>query len=783
MAELPAAAPAGAAASEHDVLLATKLHVPRLQPGFVGRARLVAALEAGLAARLVVICAPAGAGKTALLADWARTGRRPVAWLSLDEADNDPARFWRHTVAALGRVRPPIAERVAPLLGLPAPPSFDGLVTAVINELAAQADEEEVLLVLDDYHLIDAQPVHTSLTFLLEHLPPGLHLVLASRIDPPLPLARLRAGRQLAELRAQDLRFTADEAAALLREAVGADLPGAEVAALTARAEGWAAGLQLAALSLRGQADTAGFVAAFSGSHRFVLDYLTEEVLGQQSEPVRRFLLETSVLDQLSGALCDAVTGRADSQAMLEAIERANLFLVPLDEVRGWWRYHQLFADLLRARLQQEQPGKLTGLHRAAAEWCDAHGLVDETIRHALAIGDTAWAARLIERHYDTLFRRVEGATVDRWVKALPEELLRSRPRLLLAQAVGTLMTGHVDHVDPLIAAAERALEAGGDDSFEPSVGRSASLFANLPACIALVRAHLAHWRGDAAGMDTFTRQARAHLSEDDRALRLIADWDLAMADWVRGRLAEAEDRLVKVVAEQQAAGERYLAVRPACDLGQVRQARGRLDMALSAYQHGLLIAAGAGRPLPPAGVALVGMAEVFYKRDDLSAAAQYATKGVALCRQLAYTQPLATGLATLAWIRHAQGSQNEALQLIEEAEQAGPDPDLGRFFYPVPAWRARLLLALGDAEAAARWASEQGLGPDDEPDYAQEREYLVLARVLLAQGRPGPRWHSWAECSRQHPPKPARAALSRSKRCRRSRSLTPATKTPRSTP
>ena len=737
MAELPAAAPAGAAVSERDVLLATKLYVPQPQPGFVSRARLVTALEGGLAARLVLICAPAGAGKTALLADWARSGRRPVAWLSLDEADNDPARFWRHTVAALGRVRPEIAERVAPLLGPPGPPSFEGLVTALINELAAQAGDEEVLLVLDDYHLIDAQPVHASLTFLLEHLPVGLHLVLASRIDPPLLLARLRAGRQLAELRAQDLRFTADEAATMLREAIGADLPGAEVAALTARAEGWAAGLHLAALSLRGQADTAGFVAAFNGSHRFVLDYLTEEVLRQQSEPVRRFLLETSVLDQLSGALCDAVTGRADSQAMLEAIERANLFLMPLDEVRGWWRYHQLFADLLRARLQQEQPGRLAGLHRAAAEWCDAHGLVDETIRHALAAGDAAWAARLIERHYDTLFRRVEGATVDRWVKALPEELLRSRPRLLLAQAVGTLMAGHVDHVDPLIAAAERALEAGGDDSFEPSVGRSASLFANLPACIALVRAHLAHRRGDAAGMDTFTRQARAHLSEDDRALGLIADWDLAMADWVRGRLAEAEDRLVKVVAEQQAAGERYLAVRPACDLGQVRQARGRLDTALSAYQHGLQIAVGAGRPLPPAGVALVGMAEVFYERDDLSAAAQHATEGVALCRQLAYTQPLATGLATLAWIRHAQGSQNEALQLIEEAGQAGPDPELGRFFYPVSARRARLLLALGNAEAAARWASERGLGPDDEPDYAQEREYLVLARVLLAQDRP----------------------------------------------
>ena len=313
MAELPAVTQGWVAASERDVLLATKLHVPQPQRGSVGRARLVAALEGGLADRLILVCAPAGAGKTVLLADWARSSRRPVAWLSLDEADNDPARFWRHMVAALDRARPGVAERVAPLFGPPAPSSFDGLVTAVINELAAQADDKEVMLILDDYHLIDAQPVHESLAFLLEHLPRGLHLVLASRIDPPLPLARLRAGRQLAELRAPDLRFTADEAAALLREAIGADLPAAEVAALTARTEGWAAGLQLAALSLRGQADTAGFVAAFSGSHRFVLDYLTQEVLGQQSGAVRRFLLETSVLERLSGELCDAVTeiGRA----------------------------------------------------------------------------------------------------------------------------------------------------------------------------------------------------------------------------------------------------------------------------------------------------------------------------------------------------------------------------------------------------------------------------------------------------------------------------------------
>jgi LuxR family maltose regulon positive regulatory protein len=446
VAELPATTPVGVAASREDALLATKLHVPGPQPGIVARPRLLERLEEGLARGLLLVCAPAGSGKTSLLADWARRGQRPVAWLSLDQGDNDPARFWRHVIAALDRAHPGIAEQVAPLLGPPPPRSFEGLVTALINELAGQPGE--VLLVLDDYHLIDAQPVHASLGFLLEHRPPGLRLTLTSRADPPLGLARLRGRGQLAELRGADLRFTAEEAAALLREAIGSDLPEAALTVLAARTEGWAAGLQLAGLSLRGQADVAGFVESFSGSHRFVLDYLAEEVLERQPEQVRAFLLETSVLERLSGPLCDAVTGRTDGQAMLEAIERASLFLVPLDEVRGWWRYHQLFADLLRARLQQQQPERVPGLHRNAAVWCEAQGLADEAVHHALAAGDATWAARLAERHADELLLRSEGATVQRWLAALPAELVGARPRLLLAQARLALLNGRVEGVD-----------------------------------------------------------------------------------------------------------------------------------------------------------------------------------------------------------------------------------------------------------------------------------------------------------------------------------------------
>ena len=740
MAELSAAAPAGVAASERDVLLATKLHMPRPRPGFVPRPRLVEALDAGLARRLILVCGPAGSGKTALLADWVRRGGRPVAWLSLDAGDNDPARFWQHAVAALDRARPGIGERVGPLLGPPAPPSFEGLVTALINELAAQPGDGELLLVLDDYHLIDTRQVHDSLVFLLEHLPPGLHLVLASRSDPPLPLARLRAGAQLAELRAGELRFTAEEAAALLREAVDADLPGTAVAALAARTEGWAAGLQLAALSLRGQPDVAGFVAAFSGSHRYVLDYLTGEVLEGQTDRVREFLLETSVLERLSGRLCDAVTGQTDSQAMLEQVERANLFLVPLDEVRGWWRYHQLFADLLRASLKQQQPGRVMELHHNAAAWYEEHGLADDAVRHALAAGDTTWAARLIERHFDETFWPGERATVQRWLAAVPAALAGSRPRLCLVRAILALAGGDAEGAGPPLDAAERAFTDATDEPFEPSAGKAASLLVNVPAGIALGRASLAHLCGDADGTAACASQALAKTDEGEAMLDSTARWLLAMAEWLRGRVAEAERAFAASITGWRAAGERYSAAYGCHHLGQVQRAQGRLGAALGTYQQALEITAAPGQPaMPAAGIAFVGMGEVAYQRNELEAALCQVTEGIERCRQLTYTQPLATGLAALAWIRQASGDPGGAREAIADAERVAPGPDVTSLLNPVPAQRARLLLAQGEVAAAARWVEERGLAPDDEPGYLREPEYLVLTRVLLAQDRPGP--------------------------------------------
>ncbi len=374
------------AASAQDVLLATKLRTPRPRIGSVPRPRLVQRLRAGVERELVLVCAPAGFGKTSLLADWVGTDRRAVAWLSLDEDDNDPVRFWRHVIAALDGVRPGLADRMGALVTGGASTSLDTAVTALVNELAAAS--EDVLLVVDDYHLITAAEVHRSLQFLLDHLPPALHLVLASRSDPPLPLARLRARGQLTEVRSGELRFTPTESAELLRRAIAQDLPDVVVAALGERTEGWAAGLQLAALSLQGRDDISRFVEEFSGSHRFVLDYLTQEVLERQSEELRTFLLETSILERLSGSLCDAVVGCTNSQQTLESVERASLFLIPLDEERHWWRYHNLFADLLRANLRRLYPARVPELHRAAASWYEGHGLPADAIRHALAAGD-----------------------------------------------------------------------------------------------------------------------------------------------------------------------------------------------------------------------------------------------------------------------------------------------------------------------------------------------------------------------------------------------------------
>ena len=730
MAESPVAAP------ERDVLLATKLHMPVSRPGQVLRPRLTARLDEGLLRGVILACAPAGYGKTVLLADWARRGEHPAGWLSLDAGDNDPARFWRHAVAALDRARPGIGERLAPLLGPPAPSSFQGLVTALINELAARPGDGEALLVLDDYHVIGSPQVHESLAFLLEHRPAGMGVLLASRRDPPLALPRLRARGQLTEVREAELRFTPAEAAELLQQAAPA-LPDASVAALAARTEGWAAGLALAALSLRGQADAVAFVAAFTGSHRYILDYLAEEVLEQQDTQLRTFLLETSVLERLSGPLCDAVTGRQGSQALLEEAERAGLFLIPLDEVRGWWRYHHLFAGLLRARLQEEHPGRAAQLHRSAAAWYAGHDLADDAIGHAAAAGEMLWAARIIEQHFDMVFNfRGEAATIHRWLSVLPADLVKSRPRLLLAQALMAATSGHLEVVEPLLDAVECAPPGWADELFEPTADVAASHLINVPALTTLHRGALAQLRGDAEATAAFAAQMLAEIKPAERLLSATAHGFLAVAEWLCGRLTEAERAFASSVTGWRETGQFTLIAWGWYELALIRCAQGRLDAAALTCQQALDSLVTSGRPPPAAGPSYAVPAEIAYQRDDLDVALRHATEAIALCRQFVYTPPLAGGLATLAMIRQATGDPAGALETITKAGQASPGP--AGMLNPVPAMRARVLLAQGDLAAAARFAQENSLGPDDEPDYARESGHLVLARVLLAQDRPG---------------------------------------------
>jgi LuxR family maltose regulon positive regulatory protein len=740
-------ATARAAGVGRDGLLATKLHVPRPRPGFLPRPRLLERLADGAGRELVLVCTPAGFGKTTLLGDWARRSRQPVGWLSLEVGDNDPVRFWRYVVAALDGAGTGLGDQVAPLLAGPQPASLEAVVTAVVNGLAGLPDR--CALVLDDYHVIEAPPIHHSLGFLLERLPAQLQVVLASRVDPPLPLARLRVRGQLTELRARDLRFTQDETAALLREVAGLDLSAASLAALSARTEGWVAGLQLAALSLQRDADPAAFVATFSGSHRFVLDYLTEEVLARQPEELVRFLLETSVLDRLSGPLCDAVTGQTGGQATLEQVERANLFLVPLDETRRWWRYHRLFAELLRARLERAQPDRVAALHRHAVAWLEDHGLVDEAVHHALAAGEADWAARLVEQHTQERFQRGEGATVDRWLAALPDGLIRARPRLSLARAIWALIGGRVDEVEPLLVDAEHA---AGHPRERPADSH-ANGHANVPAMLAILRAELARQQGDADHTIEFAQQALPQVAEDDGLLRYLVGWNLAVAMLLQGRVADAEPALAGIAADRWAAGEPYNALRACYTLSQAQRAQGRLGAALATCRQALDQAEAAGPPARPAsGVAHVGLAEILREQDELDAALDHANQGVELCRRLGYAQWQVTSLAALAWIRQARGDQAGALAAVQDAERVLPSREpVTDLIFPAAVQRARLLLAQGELAAAARWVAERGLTAGDEPSYAHEREHLVLARLLVAQQLPGQalplleQLHRWA--------------------------------------
>jgi LuxR family maltose regulon positive regulatory protein len=721
-------------------LLETKLHIPRWRRSLVARPRLSERLSRGAESALTLVSAPAGFGKTTLLAEWlavAAAGGRSVAWLSLDQRDNDPALFWTYLVAALNTGAPAIGAGALALLR-PPQPSNEAALVALINDLDAISDD--VVLVLDDYHVIDARDVQDGMAFLLEHLPPQIHLVIASRTDPPLPLARLRGRGELAEIRAADLRFTPGEAAAYLNEVMGLVLTAADVAALEGRTEGWIAALQLAALSMQGREDTAAFIDGFAGDDRYIVDFLAEEVLQRQPGDVQHFLLQTSILDRLSGPLCDAVTGQHGGKAKLAALERGNLFLVPLDDRRQWYRYHQLFADVLHARLLDEQPDDVPGLHRRASGWLQQNGDPSEAIRHALAAGDFGRAADLVELAIPAMLRSRQEAAVLGWLELLPDEVVRVRPVLSVGFAGALLAGGEFEGVEARLRDAEGWLDGatgirrGSHAPAAEMVVVDDAEFRRLPAEIELYRAAQALVRGDGPGTVRQARQALELSPADDHLGRASAAALMGLASWASGDLEAGHSGYAECMAGLRRAGHIADTFGCAIALADIRRTQGRLGEAMRTYEQALQRATQQGGPvLRGTADMYVGMSEVHRERDDLPAATQQLLCSQELGEHIGLPQNRYRWRVAMARIREAEGDLAGALDLLDEAERLY----VGDFFpnvRPVPALGARVRVAQGELGEALGWAREQGLSVDDDLSYLREFEHITLARVLLAQ-------------------------------------------------
>ncbi len=730
-------------------LLKTKLYIPHARPGLVPRARLTGRLDAGLERKLILVSAPAGYGKTTLLSEWV-SARNRVAWLALDRGDDDAARFLAYLIAALQTVEPDLGQATLALLRSPQLPPIESLLTPLVNEIAGLS--ACLLVVLDDYHVITAPPVHQVLAFLLDHLPPfphGLHLVIATRFDPPLPLARLRARDQMVELRAADLLFTSDEAFAFLNERMGLELSNEDVRALEQRTEGWIAGLQLAAIALHslatptpGQdAERAGaFIRAFTGSNRHILDYLTEEVMARLPQDLQAFLRRTSILERLSAPLCEAVTGEKDSQSILARLEQSNLFLAPLDDERRWYRYHHLFADFLALRLRQTEPEHIAGLHCRAAAWYEQNGFIAEAVGHALAAEEMAEAARLIEQCAMQMFARSEMATLLTWLDRLPDELTRDRPWLCIFHAWALLVRGRYEALAPRLQEAERTLEK-----------RKLLLDANPPedalleirtmqGHVATLRALEAVSKEQASLARELASQASEHLPKASR-VRAVSTMALGWAHRLIGDLEAANQACAEARNISLATGFTFVAVVAACRLAYQQTLQGQLHQALVNYQDALRMATDQdGRRLPAAGYAYVNMGGVYYEWNNLDAALRYVTDGIDLCKQVGHIEDWAIGYVTLARVHLAQGDLRSAGDALQKALQLCqmPVPD-----FLVLRWvqecQVRLWLAQGHLEAAARWAQASGLGVQDPPGFARELEHIILGRVLVALGQAQP--------------------------------------------
>ncbi len=697
-------------------ILATKLYIPPPRPHAVLRPRLIGRLDEGLHRKLTLICAPAGFGKTTLVGEWVAGCERPAAWLSLDEGDNDPTRFLAYLVAALQTIENSIGEGVLDMFQSPQPPPIESVLTALLNDISAVPDN--LVLVLDDYHVVDSKPVDDALTFLLEHLPPQMHLVIAIREDPQLPLARLRARAQLTELRAADLRFTPDEAAEFLGGVMGLNLSQKEISALENRTEGWIAGLQMAALSMQGRKDTAGFVQAFTGSHRFVLDYLVEEVLGRQSESVQTFLLLTSILDRMCGPLCDAVVlePSISGQEILEYIEHANLFIVPLDEERHWYRYHHLFAELLRQRLHQSVESKgdeksdVAELHIRASQWYEDNGLEIEAFRHAAAANDIERAERLIEGEGMPLHFRGAVAPVLSWVESLPTTELDTRPSLWVIYASALLFVSQTAGVEQKLQAAEAALQdAEQNDKTRDLIGH-----------IAAIRATLAVTQHQVETIITQSRRALEYLHPDNLPVRTATIWTLGHAYHLQGDRAAASRAYTEAISISESIGHFIINVMATIGLGSLQEADNQLNLAAQTYRRVLQLA---GDPLLPVACdAHLGLARISYEWNDLDAAEQHGQQGVQLARQIENTDRFVAGEVFLARLRLARGDVAGAAAILAETSQSVRQHDFVHRMPEVADAQVLTLLHQGNLAAAADLAETYDLP-------------ISQARVHLAQG------------------------------------------------
>ena len=721
-------------------ILATKLYVPPPRPGVVPRPRLTGRLNEGLHRRLTLISAPAGFGKTTLISEWLAGCGRPAAWLSLDEGDNDATRFLAYLVASLRAIAADIGEGTLGALQSPQPPPIESILAALLNEIDTVADD--LVLVLDDYHVIDARPVDDALAFLLEHLPPRMHLVIVTREDPRLPLARLRGRGQLAELRVADLRFTASEAAEFLKGAMGLNLSVEDVAALETRTEGWIAGLQLAALSMRGREDVPGFIRAFAGDNRYVVDYLVEEVLQKQPERVRSFLLQTSILDRLNGPLCDAVTDQEEGNVLLGALERGNFFVVPLDDKRHWYRYHHLFADVLFAHLMAEQPDHVPTLHRRASEWYEQNGLPADAIRHALAAEDFERAADLVELAVPAMSRSRQEATLLGWLKALPDELLHFRPVLSVAYAGALQQSGELEGVEERLRDAERWLDTTADVHARPGAPSAEMVvmheeaFRRLPGSIAVQRAGQALVLGDVPGTVRYARRALDLATEDDHFRRGAAAALLGLASWASGDLEAAHRSYADGMAHLQMAGYISDAVGGSIALADIRIAQGRLREAMRIYEHALQLATEHGDPVMRGTADMyVGMSELHRERNDLEAATQHLLRSKEQGEHTGFAQNPYRWRVAMARIQEAEGDLDGALDLLQEAERLYVS-DFYPNVRPIDALKARVWVAQGRLGEALDWAHEKGLSVEDDLSYVREFEHITLARVLIDEYR-----------------------------------------------